>query len=102
MKDINPGANTIIIPQSTFVTLGNSSIVYFAGSSDAFDAELWKSDGTAAGTTLVKDIYSGPGASRPSAIVLLNSKPFFSAGDHAHGRELWTLGYAVNLPLINR
>ena len=33
--------------------------LYFAAHTDAAGVELWKSDGTADGTVLVKDIYAG-------------------------------------------
>jgi ELWxxDGT repeat protein len=50
----------------------------------AFDAangmELWRSDGTTAGTTLVKDIVPGAGDSDPRELVLFQGKVFFSTG----------------------
>ena len=55
-------------------------------------AELWKSDGTAAGTVMVKDIEPGVGAasgSQPFFLTNLNGTLFFSAYDDAHGVELW-------------
>ncbi len=51
--------------------------------------ELWKSDGTAAGTVLVKDIASGVGNSFPSSLTNVNGTLFFSANDGTTGRELW-------------
>src|SRR5262249_31439224 len=52
--------------------------------------ELWRTDGTTPGTTLVKDIYAGIGSSSPSPIVNVGGKLFFTALDPASGRELWT------------
>ncbi len=49
--------------------------------------ELWKSDGTAAGTVLVKDIHPGDGGSDPSDLARLRGKLFFSARDGVHGRS---------------
>ena len=55
--------------------------------------ELWVSDGTDAGTTLVADILPGPGSSLPLALHAVGSRIVFSAydgsGAGAHGRELW-------------
>src|SRR5262249_23462401 len=43
--------------------------------------ELWKSDGTAAGTVLVKDILPGIGSSNPSALTNVNGTLYFTADD---------------------
>ncbi|WP_372612507.1 ELWxxDGT repeat protein [Aquicoccus sp.] len=58
--------------------------------------ELWITDGTSAGTTLLKDINPGidewesPLRSNPeSFIALRNGKVVFTADDGEHGRELW-------------
>ena len=39
--------------------------LYFAADDGTNSLELWKSDGTAAGTVLVKDIAPGPSGSGP-------------------------------------
>jgi eukaryotic-like serine/threonine-protein kinase len=57
--------------------------------------ELWTSDGTLAGTTRVKDIYSGIGSSKPSNLTNVNGKLYFSARGKTSegidsGYELWT------------
>ena len=51
--------------------------------------ELWKSDGTAGGTVLVKDI--NPNAADPGILemVAVNGVLYFNATDGTHGRELW-------------
>ena len=52
--------------------------------------ELWKSDGTEAGTVLVKDIDPDDGYySGPTALTAVGDTLFFSADDGIHGRELW-------------
>src|SRR5262249_39814620 len=52
-------------------------------------AELWRSDGTAEGTVLVRDI--NPGAAGPGLawFTVLGSRLFFTAGVPDTGRELW-------------
>ena len=50
--------------------------------------ELWKSDGTEAGTVLVKDIGS-PYSSYPRSLTEVAGTLFFSANDGVNGRELW-------------
>lgn len=51
--------------------------------------ELWRTDGTAAGTRLVKDIEPGAGSSSPSGLTVIGGTLFFAAYDSANGRELW-------------
>jgi ELWxxDGT repeat protein len=51
--------------------------------------ELWKSNGTSAGTKLVKDIYSGSNSSYPSNFFAHNNNLYFMADDGIHGNELW-------------
>jgi ELWxxDGT repeat protein len=51
--------------------------------------ELWKSDGTAAGTVIVKDINPGFSSSNPADLTAVGGTLFFSADDGIHGRELW-------------
>jgi ELWxxDGT repeat protein len=50
---------------------------------------LWQSDGTSAGTTLVKDIRSGSGGSNPISLTNVNGTLFFQANDGVNGVELW-------------
>src|SRR5262249_13619567 len=51
--------------------------------------ELWRSDGTEAGTFLAADINPGLDASFPSDLTALGRVLFFIAADGQHGRELW-------------
>ncbi len=52
--------------------------------------ELWKSDGTAAGTVLVKDINLGRWRSLYFySLTALGDTLFFRANDGVHGDELW-------------
>ncbi|MCB9920197.1 MAG: hypothetical protein H6832_17480 [Planctomycetes bacterium] len=51
--------------------------------------ELWITDGTKAGTTLLRDIVAGDGSSAPRDLVRLGTRVLFSAWDPQHGRELW-------------
>jgi ELWxxDGT repeat protein len=58
------------------------------GSSPDFNIELWKSDGTEAGTELVKDIRPEVSSS-PLYFTASNGTLFFTAEDGIHGTELW-------------
>ena len=83
--------------QSNPATPALSSML-FAADDGVHGIELWKSDGTEAGTALAKDInttatvHSFPGASGtplPTEFAFLNGTWFFSADDGVSGVELW-------------
>jgi ELWxxDGT repeat protein len=61
----------------------------FSGNDDTAGSELWFTDGTPAGTRLVKDIQPGAGSSNPSSFVVAGGRVFFAADDGVHGNELW-------------
>ena len=51
--------------------------------------ELWKTDGSAEGTMLIKDIWPGTTGSTPNDLTVVNGTILFAAYDPVHGRELW-------------
>src|SRR5206468_11087141 len=88
VMDINPGSGESGIYGLTNVT----GTVFFAagdgqlGGPDGY--ELWKSDGTAEGTQMVKDIYPGVSSSLPADLTNFAGALYFQAAD-SHGAELW-------------
>jgi ELWxxDGT repeat protein len=68
---------------------GVAGLLFFRSGDPANGYELWKSDGTPAGTAIVKDINPGPNHSQPSSLTDVNGTLFFSAEDGVNGRELW-------------
>ncbi len=64
-------------------------MVFFGATDGVAGVELWKSDGTAAGTVMVKDIYSGPFSSDVKYLTNVNGTVFFVANDGTNGAELW-------------
>jgi len=83
VKDVNPGdTDSGSIYGGTLTALGG--LLYFTADDGTHGAELWKSDGTQAGTVLVADITPGPGMSYPSRPVAMSGRLFFTVGD-----ELW-------------
>lgn len=63
--------------------------VWFQASSTSGNLELWTSDGTAAGTALLRDIRPGTGSSSPADFVEVGGRVLFAANDGSTGRELW-------------
>jgi ELWxxDGT repeat protein len=51
--------------------------------------ELWRTDGTQAGTFRLPEIRPGPEGSRPENFRSFGSFALFTADDGIHGRELW-------------
>lgn len=65
---------------------------YFAaseGPNGSTGRELWRTDGTPAGTTLVRDIRPGAADSSPRLFTVAGNTLYFVADDGAHGEELW-------------
>jgi len=65
------------------------SVLFFAADNGMNGNELWKSDGTEAGTAMVKDVWPGAGGSSPDYLASMGGVLFFNAGDGTNGSELW-------------
>ena len=100
VKDIHSatgGANTNSVQElfafnDTLIFLGNDAINGY---------ELWKSDGTANGTQMVKDInpvqlFGSPGDSIPRKFTKLGNSLYFKANDGTNGTELWKTDGTLN------
>lgn len=78
-----------------------NGILYFAATTADNGQELWKSDGTDAGTALVKDIYQGTINATLSNLVNLNGSLLFVASEPVYGAEIYkTDGTAANTLVI--
>ncbi len=99
VRDILPGPGSAIPEEPYFiaepppvdrlVVLGD--FAYFAADDGVRGAELWRSDGTFAGTQLVADLFPGPYPSLPRDLVRVGDVLFFTAESPQHGREIWRL-----------
>jgi ELWxxDGT repeat protein len=89
VKDINPGGGNASFPTSGSQLVNVNGTLYFVANKSGVGWELWKSNGTAAGTVLVKDIVAGSGSSNPAQLTNVNGTLFFTAETATNGRELW-------------
>lgn len=65
------------------------ALVFFTANDGSHGRELWATDGTAAGTSMVRDINPGSAGSTPRHLTRVGSRLFFAAVDGTRGRELW-------------
>jgi len=85
LANINPlGLNS---NPHNFTSVG--ATFFFTATDGTNGYELWKSDGTTAGTVIVKDILTGPNDSNPRSLTNVNGILYFSANDGINGDELW-------------
>jgi ELWxxDGT repeat protein len=85
-----------------FTLLGNGKALFQANDA-ALGMEFWVTDGTAAGTSLVKDIWNGVGFSFPNGITAIgNGRALFQATNGIAGNELWVLDSTPWAPRCSR
>ncbi|HEX5244753.1 MAG TPA: ELWxxDGT repeat protein, partial [Tepidisphaeraceae bacterium] len=94
LKDIDPGPFDSLqhfgIASSYSVNpVVASGRLFFNANDGVHGNELWTTDGTPAGTTLLKDINPGSGSSSPSEMVAIGNTVFFVANDGTDGWQLW-------------
>jgi ELWxxDGT repeat protein len=88
LLDIVPGAGSSN-GESMFKLFTDGRLLYFVAGTAATGPELWRSDGTAAGTFLLKDIYAGANSSVPMMLGTYNGELVFAAEDAEAGAEPW-------------
>ncbi|PXY42230.1 hypothetical protein DMB65_03085 [Flavobacterium cheongpyeongense] len=91
VKDINTTTSAASNSNAANFTAFNNQIYFTASNgTTANGSELWKTDGTSAGTVMVKDINAGTANSNPQLFTIINpTTMLFSATDGVGGVELW-------------
>jgi ELWxxDGT repeat protein len=87
VRDVNPLAEDLARQPGKVTMAGGKA--FFSAWSSGHGAELWVSDGTRAGTRMLKDIFPAAGSSWPSRMQEMGGKLYFVADDGTHGMELW-------------
>jgi ELWxxDGT repeat protein len=96
VKDIKPGptgnvpvgwSNPGLPPFANFTDVNGT--LFFTANDGTNGEELWKSDGTTAGTVMVRDIYAGSTGSAPTGLTNINGTLYFAANSVSNGIELW-------------
>ncbi|MCA8970767.1 MAG: hypothetical protein KDC95_13315 [Planctomycetes bacterium] len=90
LADLWPGRQSSAPAELTRIGSGAGARVVFSAATGPVDRELWITDGTTAGTTILADIHPTRG-SYPEAITADASGTlvYFRCDDGSHGRELW-------------
>jgi ELWxxDGT repeat protein len=71
-------------------TLVNNGLYYVTARDNEHGYEVWRSDGTEAGTYMLKDINPDQSSyNSPFGFIAVGNQVFFMADDSIHGYELW-------------
>ena len=91
LKDINKGGSLsdAFPPKIAQMIQYKNNLVLFEATDSEHGLELWRTDGTEEGTTLVKDIQPGSVRSYVNHFRKMNGLVYFTAETDTHGNELW-------------
>lgn len=104
LADVWPGVESgmrVLAEDRTFfitpLAIEDRGLVLFQAADPEHGAELWRTDGTVAGTSRWADVLPGPLSSDPSNFARVGDRLFFFAVDETHGREPWAVSLDYTL-----
>lgn len=85
IKNVGDASSLVAAPPG----LGTLSALYFVGSNSDTGNEIWRSDGTAAGTGVLAESNPGTGDGYPGSFTFAGDRLYFRADEGDGQRELW-------------
>ena len=94
VMDINSGthfngSSTVANDSNPTGLTRSGSFVYFTANDGVHGVQLWKSDGTTPGTTMVTNINSGGSGFNATDLTDIGGTLYFTADDGTHGSQVW-------------
>jgi ELWxxDGT repeat protein len=89
VADINQGSNSSFRSDIGMPATALNDLLLFAADDGVHGVELWKSDGSGAGTSMIMDIFPGRESSYPESFTVVAGTLYFVAENDMTGRELW-------------
>ena len=86
LNPANPQSWSLSLETGRRIAVLGNALVFVADDGGEYGAELWRSDGTSAGTRLLKDICPGACSSSPTSLTVSNGTPVL----HRGRRGSWT------------
>lgn len=89
LRDIWPGNGSSVPTSELSAGARVGDRVVFAAADGQTGRELWVTDGTSAGTQLLRDLWPGASAGLPEQFVHFRGRVYFVARDGVNGQEVW-------------
>lgn len=99
VKDINPGGGSSFV-YSPFSLVSGKKILYFVARKDELGQQWWKSDGTAAGTSIIKELAVGPYGNYYNSAINVNDHLYAVTFDNILQESDGTDVTPVNDPIL--
>ena len=100
VRDINPTGSAFLPPRIFFMVSAGATL-FFTADDGEHGTELWRSDGTPAGTSRVADIDPGAAGSFPAFLTAAGDRLLFQACEAAGGCEPWQVRDGVASRLVD-